>query len=218
LTVARLDFDFHPPARRPGTLGLGVLVVGRVAAIWVWTNWQTARASVAGLNVQLAAMEQKRPAAAPRPRVRTDEGARSSQARIASQLSYAWQPAFEALAAARSNSIALVSLDAVQAKSQVNLVAEARQLADAVTFIDALQQQPGVIRAALLQHEMQADNAQKPVRFTVQIHLDAADSTPAESSTATSSTATSSSAASSATAAGTAASGTAGLYATGPTP
>lgn len=197
--MARLDFDFHAPARRPGTLGLGVLVLGLAAAIWVGTNWQAARARVGGLNVQLAAMEQKRPAAAPRAVVRSvDDGARSSQARIAAQLAYAWQPAFEALAAARSNSIALVSLDAVQAKSQVNLVAEARQLADAVTFIDTLQQQPGITHAALLQHEVQADNAQKPVRFTVQIKLAAAGSAPAESSTATS--------------------GTAGLYATGPTP
>lgn len=177
--MARLDFDFHTPARRPGTLGLGLLVAGLAATIWVWTNWQAARANVAGLSLQLAAMEQKRPAPAPRPSVRTDDGARSSETRIAAQLAYAWQPAFEALAAARSNRIALVSLDAVQAKSQLNLVAEARQLADAVAFIHALQQQPGVKRAALLQHEVQADNAHKPVRFTVLIKLAAAESSTA---------------------------------------
>lgn len=187
--MARLDFDFHAPARRPSTLGLGLLVAGLAATIWVWANWQAARANVAGLSLQLAAMEQKRPAAAPRPRVRADDGARSIQAQVASQLGYAWQPAFEALAAARSDRIALVSLDAVRAKSQLNLVAEARQLADAVAFIHALQQQPGVKRAALLQHEVQADNADKPVRFTILIKLDAADSGTAESITAESSTA-----------------------------
>jgi nitrate reductase NapAB chaperone NapD len=82
-------------------------------------------------------------------------------------LNAGWQPAFDALATAHSSKIALLSLDAVHAKQQIKLVAEARSLADAVEFIEALQQQPGVQRAVLVQHEIEVDAEYQPVRFQV---------------------------------------------------
>lgn len=178
--MARLDFDFHARPARFGKLGMGLLLAGLVALTWVWMNWQAARATGAGLALQIAAIEQTRPASASRPRARSDDATLLTQTQVAAQLRYSWQPAFEALAAASSQKIALVSLDATQAKSQLKLVAEARQLADAVAFIDALLQQPGVKRAELLQHEIQADDTYKPVRFNILVELGAAGPSPAE--------------------------------------
>lgn len=176
--MAHLEFDFHVSPARPSKLGIGLLLLGLVAAIWVGLAWQQARATVAGLGLQIAALEQKKPAGPSRPTTRAEDAALTTQTEIAAQLRYAWQPAFGALAATRSNKIALVSLDAVQAKSQLKLVAEARRLADAVGFIDALQQQPGVKRAELLQHELQTENPQKPVRFTILVELRPTEITP----------------------------------------
>lgn len=104
---------------------------------------------------------------------RTDDAAQRTRSQVSAQLAYSWQPAFEALAAARSSKIALVSLDAVQSTSRLKLVAEARHLADAIAFIDALQQQPGIRRVELLQHELQADDAQKPLRFNILVEMGA---------------------------------------------
>ena len=167
--MARLDFDFHARSARPDLFSLVLLLGGVVAAGWSWHTWQSARDSQAGLALQIAALEQTKPRKVAKPAARGDE----ARQRIAAQLAYAWQQAFDTLAAARSNKIALVSLDAVQAKSQVKLVAEARQLADAVEFVDALQQQPGVKRAALFQHEVQRAPQEHPVRFTVVVELGA---------------------------------------------
>lgn len=167
--MARFDFDFHARPARPRSLGLALLLIGMVAAGWAWQAWQAASATQAGLAMQIAALEQDSPRRAARPAPRGDD----ARQRVAAQLSYVWQPAFDALASARSEKIALVSLDALQAKSQLKLVAEARQLGDAVDFVDALQQQPGVRRAALFQHEVQADAEQQPVRFTVVVELGA---------------------------------------------
>lgn len=169
--MARLDFDFHLQPSRPRKLGIALALAGVAAMGWAWTNLQAARATEAGLAMQIAALEQARPAAATRPAVRTDTPAQTAQARIESQLAYSWQPAFDALAAARSSKIALLTLDAVQAKSQMRLTAEARQLSDAVEFIEVLQQQPGIRHAALTQHEVQADDPQKPVRFTLLLEV-----------------------------------------------
>jgi hypothetical protein len=167
MSMARLEFDFHTRPAYPGRLGIVLALAGVVALGWGWNRLQAARATGAGLALQIAALEQDKPRPVAQPATRPDD----TQARIAAQLAYSWQPAFDALAAARSKKIALVSLDAMQAKSQLKLLAEARRLADAVDFIDALQQQPGVKRAALLQHEVMLDDAQQPVRFNVLVEL-----------------------------------------------
>lgn len=169
--MARLDFDFHARPARPATLGIVLALAGVAAFGWALINLQAARATEAGLALQIAALERTRPRAAVTPATPTETAAQTAQARIAAQLAYSWQPAFDALAAARSRKVALVALDAVQAKAQLKLVAEARRLADAVEFIEALQQQPGIRRAALTQHEVQADDAQKPVRFSILVEL-----------------------------------------------
>ena len=169
--MARLDFDFHARPARPGKLGIALALLGVLAVAWSVNNMQVARATGAGLAMQIAALEQSRSHQVAKPVVPADSASHIAQTRIASQLAYSWQPAFDALAATRSKKIALLSLEAVQSKAQLKLVAEARQLADAVAYVDALQQQPGVKRAALLQHEIRADDAEKPVRFSILVEL-----------------------------------------------
>lgn len=171
--MARLDFDFHNRPARPGKLGIVLALVGMAALVWAWSNLQAARATEAGVSMRIAALEQARPRATAKPVAPADSPARVQQARIAAQLTYSWQPAFDAMATAQSSKIALLSLDATQAKSQLKLTAEARTLADAIAYIDALQQQPGVKRATLVQHEIQADADQQPVRFNILLELDA---------------------------------------------
>lgn len=166
--MARLEFDFHARSARPGKPSIALALVGAVALGWVWNAQLAARATDAGLALQIAALEQDKPRPATQPTALD-----STQARIAAQLAYSWQPTFDALAAARSKKIALLSLDAVQAKSQLRLVAEARRLADAVDFIDALRQQPRVKRAVLIQHEVLFDDEQQPVRFSILVELSA---------------------------------------------
>ncbi len=169
--MAQFDFDFYATPRRSGKLGITLLVLGLVAAIWVASNWQAVRASEAGIALQIANLSQGKPKPATPASARAGTNTYNALSQVAAQLQFSWQPAFEALDASISNKIALVSLDANQAKSQFKLVAEARQLADAVVFIDTLQQQPGVKHTELLQHEIQSTDAEKPVRFNVLVEL-----------------------------------------------
>ena len=169
--MPRLDFDFHARPSRPGMLGIALALVGVTAMAWAWMNLQAARATEAGLAMQIAALEQVSSHPAAKPTSHADDAARLTRAHVAALLEYSWQPAFDALAAARTSKIALVSLDAVQARSQLKLVAEARKLADAIAYIEALQQQPGIRRVELLQHEVQADDAQKPLRVNILVEL-----------------------------------------------
>ncbi len=171
MTMPRLDFDFHAQPSRPGLLPVALGLAGAAAMAWVWMNLQAARATEAGLAMQITALEQTSSHPAAKPVSHADAAAQATRARVAAQLKYSWQPAFDALATARSRKIALVSLDAIQARSQLKLVAEARQLSDAIAYIDALQQQPGIHRVELLQHEVQDDDAQKPLRVGILVEL-----------------------------------------------
>lgn len=162
--MARLDLDFHTRGRyRFDALGVGLLLIGALALAWTAEQWVAARDSEARLASAMLKLKQR-----PKPThvvSRADTAAQVARERITAELNAGWQPAFDALAATRSSKIALLSLDAVHAKRQIKLIAEARHLADAVAFIEALQQQPGILRAALTQHEIEKDADQKPVRF-----------------------------------------------------
>lgn len=171
MTMARFDFDFHAQPSRPNLLGIALALAGLTAMAWAWVHLQAVRATEAGLAMQIAALEHASSHPAAKPASHADDAARVARARVAAQLEYSWQPAFDALAAARTSKIALVSLDAVQARSQLKLVAEARQLADAIAYIETLQQQPGIRHVGLLQHEVQADDAQKPLRVNILVEL-----------------------------------------------
>ena len=162
--MARLNLDFHRADRfRLDALSIGLLLTGALVLAWVGAQWLAARDAEAAQAGALLKLDQR---PAPKRTVsRADSAAQAAHERIAVQLNAGWQPAFDALAAARSSKIALLSLDAVHAKRQIKLVAEARLLADAVEFIEALQQQPGILRAVLVQHEIEADAEYQPVRF-----------------------------------------------------
>ncbi|MDA8129055.1 MAG: hypothetical protein M0Z73_10210 [Betaproteobacteria bacterium] len=169
--MPRLDFDFHARPSRPSLPVVLLALAGVAALAWSWTNLHAARATEAGLAMRIAALERPPVHATVRRATHAEDAARVARTRVETELAYSWQPAFDALDAARSGKIALVSLDAVQAKSQLRLVAEARRLADAIAYIDVLQQQPGVRRVELLQHEVQVDDAQKPLRVSILVEL-----------------------------------------------
>lgn len=166
----RLDFDFHAAPARPPVLGIVLALAGLAVFVASFETWQAARAREAGLELKIAARADTRPQPAQRA-APADVAAREVQARVAAQLAYRWQPAFDALAAAQDKRIAFIALDANRTKARLKITAEARTLEHAVAWIEKLQEQPGVRRAALLQHEIQADVAEKPVRFVVDVDL-----------------------------------------------
>lgn len=157
-------------------MGVALALVGSMALAASFFTLHQATEAHDARSREVAALElaqQKRaPLRARANRTRsTNDIAQLAKARIRNSLDYSWQPAFAALQAAHSARIALVSLEASQAKSQIRLTAEARRLADAVEYANRLDQQPGVERTALLQHQVQEKDAQRPVRFTLMMEM-----------------------------------------------
>lgn len=168
--MMKLDFDFKTGSRRPNAAALVLLVLGGVALAASLLQLRQTDREEAVLQDEIARLELARDS---RPGGKTGkhDEAKLAQSRIAASLDYSWQPAFAALEAAHSGKIALVSLEAGQGKKQMSIVAEARRLADAVEYVTQLGHQNGVKRAVLLQHEVREDDAEKPVRFSVQLEM-----------------------------------------------
>jgi hypothetical protein len=167
--------DFARPSGRPGLIGLALLLAGGVllASMLADSNVLTAtRDEQAGRLAQLD--DELRRARAPKPiaqqRLKLDVG-EASQAKILASLNFRWQTAFSALDGAQGKQIALLSIEAAQAKRQLRIVAEARKLTDALDYVARLNEQAGVRRAVLQQHEILEDAEFKPVRFTVVTEL-----------------------------------------------
>lgn len=174
--MAILNFDFKPPSNRPGMLGVALLVAGIAALGASLIHMQQANQVHAAKSQQVAAFEQAQQKRTPslvksRRSPATADIAQVAKARVRSSLDYSWQPAFAALEATHSRKIALVSLEASQAKQQLRLVAEARRLADAVEYANQLSLQNGVKRTTLLQHQVQEKDGQRPVRFTLLVEM-----------------------------------------------
>ena len=170
-----MDFDFQARSTRPGALGVVVLLAGMIALAVTLFYMQQTQVAHDERAAEVAALEQAQQKSRPKrvkpSRTAPVDIAELARARVRSNLDYSWQPAFAALENSRSPKIALVSLEASQTKKQMRLVAESRRLMDAVAFANQLHLQPGVVRTALMQHEVQEKNAQRPVRFTLVMEM-----------------------------------------------
>lgn len=169
--------DFSRPSTRPGLIGLVLLLVGVALLLATYADSDRLTVERDAQLGELARLEDaERVASRPKPaaveRLKLDAG-EASQAKILASLNYRWQDAFAALDGAASKKIALLSIDAAQAKRQIRIVAEARKLPDALDYVAQLNAQTGVRRAVLQSHEVQTDAEFTPVRFTVIAELDA---------------------------------------------
>lgn len=173
--MAALHFDFQTPSTRPTFWGGLLLLLGLVALGASLFEMQQTRQEYEARVKELAGLEQilqqRKPVRRAATRSTIADAEQLARARVRASLDYSWQPAFAALQAAFTPKVALVSLEGSQAKKQLRVVGEARQLADAVAYANTLGLQPGVLGTALLQHEMQERDAQHPVRFTLLLEM-----------------------------------------------
>jgi len=168
--MRRIDLDFQ---RQPGRrLGQVLLVVGCLAAGGVGVAaWQQGEA-VAALDARLLRLERQRPVAAASIRdldpgvVRGLREARTVEALLGRD----WRDLFAALESARNDDIALLSVEPDAERGQLLLVAEARQREAMLDYVRRLGQTPVLRDAVLIEHRVQRQVAERPIRFSLSAH------------------------------------------------
>lgn len=164
----RIDFS----GARPATAGWALLLFAMgaaicVAAVWQWNGFKIRETRAnADLDRARGVLTAKSPpAVAPLNLPEARIGAINS---AIIQLNLPWQALFEALEQTRPKNIALLSLEPDGKKRVLRILGEARQADDMLDFVRLLREQPRFSEATLTRHEINMQDPNRPLRFTVE--------------------------------------------------
>jgi Tfp pilus assembly protein PilN len=165
-----LRLEFAPGARRP--LGAGEAVLA-LSALLLCAVLLRLGLQWSDRGEQLRAIEALEAKAAPTPRTRArvdpGEAARSRVAlQVAHHLLTPWGDLLDTLESARTESVALLSMEPSVSKRSIRLTAEARDTAEMLVYLATLQRDPRLNAVVLVSHQVQLQSPGTPVRFQIQ--------------------------------------------------
>jgi Tfp pilus assembly protein PilN len=168
LKPVRIDFSgkrSSPPAWGIALFAIGVAIA--IFALWKVNAFDLRQARANADLARVRSMETaRRPpaevlAVIPAPRIDAINAA-------VAQLNLPWQALFESLEKTKPQNIALLSLEPDGKKRVLRILAEAKQSDDMLDFVRILREQPQFSDALLTRHEINIQDPNRPLRFTLE--------------------------------------------------
>jgi Tfp pilus assembly protein PilN len=154
----------------PGVLvgaAAGVLLCAAAAVLTMQAMQQRAeREERLRLQQQKQAAALRAPARLPETAIPEAQAAAVNAAIL--QLNLPWRDLQDAVASATPQGIALLALDPEPRKRLLKITAEARSSDEMVAYIEQLKQQEFFVGAALVRHEINEQDPNRPLRFQVE--------------------------------------------------
>jgi len=161
-----LDLDFQSPKFSPG--GIALLVAGLLAFGVAFLDYRSAAEDVSTWQGELARLQQ--PARRVLPRVGDDKEMQQvlqAAGVVARDIQRPWDALFKALEEAKSEDIALLTLNPDASRGVVQITGEAKGRDGILAFVDRLGQS-GVLKNVFLVEDQRLDqDPEKPYRFLV---------------------------------------------------
>jgi hypothetical protein len=165
--MKRLSLDFRraPPASAAGyaLLAAGLLAAGLSVAAHLELSREAASIEA---EAERAALQ-----SAPREPLpiqgRSEKEALESARNVVEHLTVPWDRLFGAVEAIDEKQVALLSMTPNVQKRQIRIYAEAKTLADMLSYHKKLEASPAFSDVALTEHEVQIQDPEKPVRFNI---------------------------------------------------
>jgi len=166
-----LRLEFAPRARRPLGIGDAILAISALLLCavlaqlaFVWTERAEQLHAIDALEARSAPATRQRIAA-----VDPAEAARSKLVRqVTNHLVTPWADLLDTLESARSESVALLSVEPSVAKRTLRLTAEARDSKEMLAYLATLQRDSRLSSVVLVSHQVQVQAPGTPVRFQIQ--------------------------------------------------
>lgn len=162
----RALYRLHPAALLAGAAGVAMLLAGASVG-WQASQQQAAR------DDALRAQQRKQAAAVHAPVRQPETAIPEAQALAVNnavlQLNLPWRQLQDAIAGANTPAVALLALDPDPLKQSLKITAEAKNADDMVAYIEQLKQQEFFTGAALLRHETNDQDPNRPLRFQVDV-------------------------------------------------
>ena len=170
--MQRLNLDLVK-SQMPVWPGMLVLVLAIVGILFSYRQYFVVNERNAIMESELAQidMARRKSHAANRPATLSSmelevEGRRAHE--VASLLLLPWRDLFSALESASQNNVAVLAIEPDYKKHQVRITAEAKDFDILVHYLKRLGDTPQLKFVRLLRYEVREDDAQHPLRFTVE--------------------------------------------------
>ena len=163
--ISRLELDYCRASAATG-IGRYALLATLLIAAHVGTQYWSLRQDIALLEARLSATSAKRSSGSVG--TQTIDAAEYSSAReTIRQLSTPWGSLFRALERARSDQIALLSIQPNAENRTLTVTGEAKDYLATLTYLARLDGEEPLKRVHLLHHETRRENTFRAVAFTI---------------------------------------------------
>lgn len=163
-----IDLDYHPP--RFSAAGLALLLAGLLLAVAAIAGYQGAAAEAERWRAELARAQQP-PADLRAARLPGDDAALQQALQAAAQaagdIRRPWGELFAAVEAAQTDDVALLSFNPDAARGAVRITGEARRREAVLAYMDRLGQGRVLSNVVLVEDQVQQQDPERPVRFTL---------------------------------------------------
>jgi hypothetical protein len=164
---ARLQLDFIQPPRRPLWLGLLVLTVALGTTGLLALRLHEVRSELRRVTTAKELLNTDRPRTKPVPVARLDEHIKAAEG-VVRNLTLPWATLIETLENAATPDVAVLQIQPDAQQQQLRVTAEARNQGAMWQYVRKLAAANTLEDVHLLSHQVQQDDPQKPLQFSVQ--------------------------------------------------
>ena len=165
--MQRLQLDYIAQAASTRWLAIGLLVLVALVGAKQADIYVTAKRETAQLQARVSRLEahggQTKNTPLPESMVREIRRAND----VIEQIALPWDRLFRAVESAAGEKVALLGITPDQKSGTVEVGGEAADLNEMFDYVKRLQSQPSLTRVYLLNHKLNDQDPQHPIRFTV---------------------------------------------------
>jgi len=166
----RVELDYVAPARRPAWPGLIVLIVALAVSAEVLVRYRDVRQELGRLEAQAGLVLPGGSKARALPKERLEEQAKNAEA-VVRQLTLPWGSLVGAIEQAATRDVAILQLQPDAEQRVLRLTAEARNRDAMFEYLKRLGAARELTNVVLVSHQVQRDEPQQPIQFSVQASL-----------------------------------------------
>lgn len=167
MTLPRLRIDYIAIPRRARWSGYVLLAVALAIAGDLVVRYQATQRELERVETANDLLSAGRRAPQPIPKARLDEQVKNAEA-VVRQLALPWALLIHALEEAATKDVAILQLQPDAQQRLLKITAEARDNDAMLEYLRKLAAAKALFRVHLLSHQVQSEDPQRPIQFSVQ--------------------------------------------------
>jgi len=170
MRTARLELDYLAAPRRMPWPGIALLTASLALGGYLGERYRDGREALVRLEAQTGLLSPERGPVRALPRERLEAETKAAEA-VVRELTVPWGTLIGTLEAASTRQVALLQLQPDADQRRLRLTAEARDRDSMFRYVERLEAAPALAEVHLVSHQVQNDDPQRPIQFSLQALL-----------------------------------------------